>query len=66
MNIITQKNWLLFALFAFSIGNAFAQSLSFEVRNETKNGNTYSFDLFIKADQAGTYHSRGQVYLNYN
>jgi len=47
-------------------GTAFAQTVTFEIRNEQKQGNKYAFDVFMKADQNGTYHSRGQVYISYN
>jgi hypothetical protein len=46
--------------------SSFAQTVTFELRNESKTGNTYEFDVYMKADQNGTYHSRGQVYINYN
>lgn len=47
-------------------GTAFAQTVTFEIRNEQKVGNKYAFDVFMKADQNGTYHSRGQIYISYN
>lgn len=60
------KIYLLTAFLLLSFGNFFAQTVTFEVRNEKKIGRTYAFDVYMKADQQGTYHSRGQVYLNYN
>lgn len=38
----------------------------FEIRNGTIANGKYSFDIFMRASQGGTFHSRGQVYLFYN
>lgn len=46
---------------------AFSQiDASFELRNQQRVGSTYSFDVYMKASQTGTFHSRGQVYVYYN
>lgn len=63
MNKKTLFSTLLMLVFC---ATAFAQTVTFEIRNEQKLGNKYTFDVFMKADQNGTYHSRGQVYINYN
>lgn len=60
------KNFFITMLMLLFCGTAFAQTVTFEIRNEQKVGNKYAFDVFMKADQNGTYHSRGQVYISYN
>jgi hypothetical protein len=45
----------------------FAQpEVYFDIRNNQIVNNTLSFDVYMRASQSGTYHSRGQVYLFYN
>ncbi|MFK7969592.1 MAG: hypothetical protein AB8F95_04450 [Bacteroidia bacterium] len=39
---------------------------SFEFRNTRTSNGVYSFDVFMKASQGGTFHSRGQIYFFYN
>lgn len=60
------KTFFITMLMLLFCGSAFAQTVTFEIRNEQKTGNKYAFDVFMKADQNGTYHSRGQVYISYN
>jgi hypothetical protein len=38
----------------------------FEIRNESQVGATYTFEVWMRADQAGSYHNRGQVYIAYD
>lgn len=45
---------------------AYGQNLSFSLVEVSNDGNNYIFDVELKADNSGTYHSRGMVYLNYN
>jgi hypothetical protein len=63
---MNKKTLLITLLAMLFCGFAFAQTVTFEIRNEQKVGSKYSFDVFMKADQNGTYHSRGQVYISYN
>jgi hypothetical protein len=58
--------FLIILLAMLWVGSAQAQAVSFEVRNERVVGSNYEFDVYMAADQLGTFHSRGQVYVNYN
>ncbi len=61
------KSAILFIMLSLLLsGSALAQTLTFELRNEKVNAGSYEFDVYMKADQAGTFHSRGQVYISYN
>ncbi len=68
-----KKNAFLFLLLAFAYtGVLFGQpSVMFEIRNERTVthptlGSADAFDLYMSASFSGTYHSRGQIYFNYN
>lgn len=41
-------------------------NIYFTIQNEVVNGSFYEFDVYMYADQTGTFHSRGQVYVYYN
>lgn len=61
------KKFAFLLLLLVMVGySSMAQGVSFEIRNATVSNNQYVFDIYMGADQAGTFHSRGQVYLNYN
>ncbi len=59
---------LLFLLSSFlSLGKVNAQaSLGFMIKNETTNNGKFEFDVYASASALGTFHSRGQVYINYS
>lgn len=62
-----KATFLLLLLAIVSSGSILAQTkVFFEVRNEQVNGGNYEFDIYMSASAAGTYHSRGQIYMNYN
>ena len=68
-----KKNAFLFIILAFAcLGTFLAQpSINFEIRNERTVthptlGTADAFDLYMTASYGGTFHSRGQIYLNYN
>ncbi len=41
-------------------------NVAFQIRNEQVVGGNYEFDVYMVADAAGTFHSRGQLYINFN
>jgi hypothetical protein len=41
-------------------------NIYFSIENEQVVGTNYEFDIYMNGDLAGTYHSRGQVYVYYN
>lgn len=59
---------LLFLLSIFlAVGNISAQtSMGFMIRNEVQNNGKFEFDVYASASTLGTFHSRGQVYINYS
>lgn len=59
---------LLFLLSIFlTVGKIYAQaSMGFMIRNESINNGKFEFDVFASASALGTFHSRGQVYINYS
>lgn len=62
-----KKQFILLLLLTALAYGAFAQAkVDFEIRNGQIVGNNYEFDVFMAADQAGTYHTRGMVYFSYN
>ncbi len=67
------KNLYLFISFSllFALNNVMAQTVFYEIANEhivahPTLGSATSFDVMMSADQTGTFHSRGQIYFNYN
>lgn len=62
------KFLLLFLLFIFlAMGQITAQaSLGFMIRNEQVVNGKFEFDVYASASAIGTFHSRGQVYINYS
>ncbi len=67
-----EKKTFLFLTFLLLTVTAFSQvSIFFDIRNErfvnhASLGNAVAFDVCMQASVAGTYHSRGQVYITYN
>ncbi|MEZ4686823.1 MAG: T9SS type A sorting domain-containing protein [Bacteroidia bacterium] len=62
-----KKQFILLLLLTALAYGAFAQAkVDFEIRNGQVVGNNYEFDVYMAADQAGTYHTRGMVYFSYN
>lgn len=62
-----KKQFILLLLLTALAYGAFAQAkVDFEIRNEQVVGNSYEFDVYMAADQAGTFHTRGMVYFTYN
>lgn len=65
-------SFLLIALVAgFQTLSAQSFSINFDIQNGAFTGTpgtdqAFEFDVLMKADQAGSYHSRGQVYVYYN
>jgi hypothetical protein len=58
---------IVLMIFLLSIGHSYGQGqFGFMIQNEQINGNQFEFDVYAFCNQAGTYHSRGQVYLNYS
>lgn len=58
---------LLLLTSALVYGTAFGQTkVDFEIRNAQVVGSNYEFDVYMAADQAGTFHTRGMVYISYN
>lgn len=41
-------------------------SISFQIRNEVRNGVSYEFDIYARGDTSYSFHNRGQIYLNYS
>lgn len=62
------KNWLLLGWMVIWTSWAMAQQVCFSLANpQIINGGThFQFDVMMRADAAGSYYARGQVYLNYN
>jgi hypothetical protein len=62
-----KKQFILLLLLTALAYSVFAQAkVDFEIRNGQIVGNNYEFDVYMAADQAGTYHTRGMVYFTYN
>jgi hypothetical protein len=58
---------LLLLLTALVYGTTLGQAkVDFDIRNEQVVGNNYEFDVYMAANQAGTFHTRGMVYFTYN
>ncbi len=56
---------LVFAPHALS-GQSAQPSIMFFIHNPQVNGNFYEFDVYAVVSNTGSFHSRGQLYLNYN
>lgn len=61
------KKWILLVL-VFKLGVGFGQTLTFTLANPqvVNGGADFEFEVQMHASAAGSYHIRGQVYLNYN
>lgn len=59
---------LLFIVLTCAQSSLQAQpNIYFEIRNEALVGGThYHFDVYMYADQIGTYHNKGQIYVQYD
>ncbi len=59
--------FLLLCFLACTTGELYAQArIGFSLRNLQVVGQNIEFDIYAKADKPNTFHSRGQVYINYN
>lgn len=65
-SIISILIGVLFLLPGKSQGQASQHAIMFFIHNPQVNGNRYEFDIYAVVSQVGTYHSRGNIYLNYN
>lgn len=64
-----KTKFLLLILLSFFLatGKISAQtSMGFMIKNETLNNGKLEFDVYAGASALGTFHSRGQVYINYS
>ncbi len=59
---------LVFLIFALKLGFGFGQTLTFTLSNPqvVNGGADFQFDVQMHASASGSFHIRGQVYLNYN
>lgn len=57
---------VLFLIPEKSFGQSGNPSIMFFIHNPQVNGNIYEFDIYAVVSQTGTYHSRGNIYLNYS
>ena len=59
---------LVFLIFALKLGFGFGQTLTFTLSNPqvVNGGADFQFEVQLHASASGSFHIRGQVYLNYN
>lgn len=58
---------LLFSGFCVQSSLMAQPNVYFEIRNDSVfNGTHYHFDVYMYADQGGTYHNKGQIYVLYD